>query len=115
MAMATAMYYSGYDPFTLKPVSTVRSLREKRQMKALVLYWDPQHWPLAREALQRAGRSDLIGSGPHCLVPLPERVSLAAVPAARAQRGAPAKAGGTAQRRPRSIAFRKERSPSGLS
>src|SRR5688572_7317129 len=69
MAMATAMYYSGHDPFTLEPVKTVRSLREKRQMKALVLYWDPQHWPLAREALRQAGRRDLIGSGPDCLVP----------------------------------------------
>jgi uncharacterized radical SAM protein YgiQ len=69
MAMATAMYYSGFDPFTLEPVKTVRSLREKRQMKALVLYWDPQHWPLAREALRQAGRRDLIGSGPNCLVP----------------------------------------------
>src|SRR5262245_4241337 len=69
MAMATAMYYSGHDPFTLEPVKTVRSLREKRQMKALVLYWDEQHWPLAREALREAGRRDLIGSGPNCLVP----------------------------------------------
>lgn len=69
MAMATAMYYSGHDPFTLEPVKTVRSLREKRMMKALVFYWDPQHWPLAREALRQAGRRDLIGSGPDCLVP----------------------------------------------
>ena len=69
MAMATAMYYSGHDPFTLEPVKTVRSLREKRQMKALVLYWDPQHWPLAREALRQAGRRDLIGNGPGCLIP----------------------------------------------
>jgi radical SAM superfamily enzyme YgiQ (UPF0313 family) len=69
MAMATAMYYSGHDPFTLEPVKTVRSLREKRQMKALVFYWDPQHWPLAREALREAGRRDLIGNGPDCLVP----------------------------------------------
>jgi hypothetical protein len=67
--MATAMYYSGHDPFTLEPVKTVRSLREKRQMKALVLYWDPQHWPLAREALRQAGRRDLIGNGPGCLIP----------------------------------------------
>jgi uncharacterized radical SAM protein YgiQ len=69
MAMATAMYYSGYDPQTLEPVTTVRALREKRQLKALVLYWDPEQWPLAREALRQAGRRDLIGSGPHCLIP----------------------------------------------
>jgi uncharacterized radical SAM protein YgiQ len=69
MAMATAMYYSGFDPFTLEPVRTVRSLREKRQLKALVQYWDPEQWPLAREALAQAQRRDLIGQGPDCLVP----------------------------------------------
>ncbi len=83
MAMATAMYYSGFDPFTLEPMKSVRSLREKRQMKALVLYWDPEHWPLAREALRAAGRRDLIGAGPDCLVPA-ERGE----PRAQAERGA---------------------------
>jgi uncharacterized radical SAM protein YgiQ len=69
MAMATAMYYSGYDPFTLEPVHTVRSLREKRQLKALVLYWDQEQWPLAREALRQAVRRDLFGTGQNFLVP----------------------------------------------
>jgi uncharacterized radical SAM protein YgiQ len=83
MAMATAMYYSGHDPFTLEPVRTVRSLREKRQMKALVLYWDPQHWPLAREALLQAGRRDLIGSGHDCLVPSGSVPGVARAPGSR--------------------------------
>jgi len=48
-------------------------------MKALLLWWDEQHWPLAREALREAERVDLIGKGAHCLVP-PEY-------AARALRG----------------------------
>lgn len=69
MSMATAMYYSGYDPLTLEPVYTARGLREKRLQKALLLYWNPEHWPLAREALTLAGREDLIGRGPECLVP----------------------------------------------
>lgn len=93
MAMATAMYYSGFDPFTLEPMQSVRSLREKRMLKALVLYWDPQHWPLAREALRAARRSDLIGARPECLVP-PERregrppaMSAGSAPAAQGQRG----------------------------
>ncbi|MEY4549289.1 MAG: hypothetical protein RL685_5484 [Pseudomonadota bacterium] len=83
MAMATAMYYSGFDPHTLEPMHTVRSLREKRQLKALVLYWDEAQWPLAREALLQAGRRDLIGSGPHCLVPS-DRPAMSAMPGAPA-------------------------------
>lgn len=73
MSMATAMYYSGFDPFDLTPVATARDLREKRMMKALVLYWNREHWPLAREALSRAGRRDLIGSAPGCLIPTAPR------------------------------------------
>ncbi|HEX8821298.1 MAG TPA: YgiQ family radical SAM protein [Archangium sp.] len=69
MAMATAMYYSGYDPMKMEPVYTAKGLREKRLQKALLLYWNPEHWPLAREALELAGRPDLIGRGPHALVP----------------------------------------------
>ena len=61
MAIATAMYFTGLDPLTGKRVHVARDLREKRMMKALLFYWDPQHWPLAREALIKAGRRDLIG------------------------------------------------------
>jgi radical SAM superfamily enzyme YgiQ (UPF0313 family) len=69
MSMATSMYYSGLDPFTREPVYTAKSLREKRMQKALLLYWDPAHHELAREALAAAKRRDLIGSGPQHLVP----------------------------------------------
>ena len=69
MAMATTMYFTGIDPLTGQDVYTARDLREKRMMKALLFYWDKEHWPLAREALKKAGRPDLIGKGAHCLVP----------------------------------------------
>src|SRR6476620_8255913 len=69
MAVATTMFYTGLDPLTMKPVYTATELREKRMMKALIFYWDPEHWPLAREALKKAGRTDLIGRAPSCLVP----------------------------------------------
>jgi uncharacterized radical SAM protein YgiQ len=69
MAVATTMFYTGTDPLSGEPVYTAKDLREKRMMKALVFYWDPQHWPLAREALVQAGRRDLIGRGPNALVP----------------------------------------------
>ncbi len=69
MSMATAMYWTGLDPFTAKPVYTATVLADKRKQKALLLYWDPAHHDLAREALVDAGRRDLIGSGASALVP----------------------------------------------
>jgi uncharacterized radical SAM protein YgiQ len=72
MAIATAMYVTGIDPLTNQPVPVVRDLREKRMMKSLLYWWDETHHELAREALLKAGRADLIGHGPSCLVP-PDR------------------------------------------
>ncbi|HWL84581.1 MAG TPA: DUF3362 domain-containing protein, partial [Polyangiaceae bacterium] len=69
MAVATTMFWTGIDPLTMTPVYTATDLREKKMMKALLFYWDETHWPLAREALRRAGRADLIGHGPRALVP----------------------------------------------
>jgi uncharacterized radical SAM protein YgiQ len=69
MSMATCMYHTGLDPFTMKPVYTAKDLREKRLQKALLLYWDPAHHDEAREALAEARRGDLVGTGPRCLVP----------------------------------------------
>ena len=73
MAVATTMFYTGIDPLTMDPVYSATDLREKRMMKALLFYWDEQHWPLAREALKKAGRGDLIGTSPKCLVPPEQR------------------------------------------
>ena len=69
MAMATCMYHTGIDPLTMQPVYTATGLRAKKLQKALLLYWSPEQWPLAREALREAGRADLIGTGPNALVP----------------------------------------------
>lgn len=69
MSVATAMYHTGLDPITGKAVSVTRDLREKRLLKALLYWWDPAQRTLCREALRRAGRPDLIGTGPRALVP----------------------------------------------
>jgi uncharacterized radical SAM protein YgiQ len=82
MAVATTMFHTGIDPLTMEPVYTATDLREKRMMKALIFYWDETHWPLAREALHKAGRRDLIGTHPRCLVP-PERKGQLTTPRAR--------------------------------
>jgi uncharacterized radical SAM protein YgiQ len=69
MSMATCMYYTGRDPFTREEVYTAKDLHEKRMQKALLLYWDPTQHDLVRDALALTGRTDLIGTGPDCLVP----------------------------------------------
>jgi uncharacterized radical SAM protein YgiQ len=98
MAIATTMFYSGLDPLTMKPVYTATDLREKKMMKALIFYWDEASWPLAREALKKAGRSDLIGRAPHCLVPPDYGVSTPRASNAGPPYGAP--------RRPQARGFR---------
>jgi hypothetical protein len=50
-------------------VETPRLGKIRKLHKAFLRYHDPENWPVLREALQRMGRSDLIGSGERCLVP----------------------------------------------
>ena len=69
MSLAATMYHTGIDPLTMKPCYTAKGLREKRLQKALLLYWNPEQHDLVREALTQAGRTDLIGNAPECLVP----------------------------------------------
>ncbi len=69
MSVAACMYFTGIDPLKMEPVFVAKGLKEKRLQKALILYWNPEHWPDVREALELAGREDLIGRGPKCLVP----------------------------------------------
>jgi uncharacterized radical SAM protein YgiQ len=73
MSLAATMYHTGIDPLTMEPCYTAKGLREKRLQKALLLYWDPEQHDLVREALTQAGRTDLIGNRPECLVPPPPR------------------------------------------
>lgn len=67
-SMATAMYYSGYDPRTMEPVYVPRDAHEKAMQRALLQYRNPKNYDLVHEALVKAGRQDLIGFGPKCLI-----------------------------------------------
>jgi hypothetical protein len=69
MDVATCMYWTGLDPMTMKPVETVKKLRDRTYQRALMQFFEPRNWFVAREALVKAGRKDLIGSGPQCLIP----------------------------------------------
>ncbi len=67
-SMATAMYYSGYDPRTMEPVYVPRDPHEKAMQRALMQYRNPKNYDLVYEALVKANRQDLIGYGPNCLI-----------------------------------------------
>jgi len=67
--LSTAMFYTGLDPYTLKPVYVPRTPEEKAQQRALLQYFRPENRAFVRSALQKIGRTDLIGTGPHCLIP----------------------------------------------
>lgn len=74
MASATAMYRSGKNPLRgVKrdggDVPIPKGLKIRRLHKAFLRYHDPENWPVLREALQRMGRSDLIGNGKRHLIP----------------------------------------------
>ena len=70
--MSTCMFYTGVDPRTMEPVYIPRDPHEKAMQRALIQYRKPENYKLVREALLRAGREDLIGYGPKCLIrPIP--------------------------------------------
>ena len=77
--IATCMYYTGLDPFTGEEVYTAKHLRDRKLQRALLQFFKPENYFEVREALQKAGRHDLIGSGCDALIPAnPPRVALQA-------------------------------------
>jgi len=67
--VATAMYYTGIDPFTKKPVHIARQLRDRKLQRALMQFFKPENYFEVREALHQAKRTDLIGDGCDALIP----------------------------------------------
>lgn len=68
-SLSTAMYYTGIHPLTQESVHVPRSAAEKNAQRALLQYFLPKNHATVRKALRDAGRDDLIGYGPKCLVP----------------------------------------------
>ncbi len=66
--ISTVMYYTGLDPRTMEPVYVATNPHEKAMQRALIQYRNPRNYELVHEALIKAGRSDLIGYGPECLI-----------------------------------------------
>jgi uncharacterized radical SAM protein YgiQ len=69
MDVATCMYHTGLDPLTMRPVPVVKRLKERVMQRALMQFFVPENWFAVHRALVEAGRRDLIGRGPECLIP----------------------------------------------
>ena len=67
--IATCMFYTGIDPFTGEEVYVAKGLRDRKMQRALMQFFKPENYFMVREALLKAGRQDLIGSGCDCLIP----------------------------------------------
>ena len=58
--LATCMYYTELDPFTMRPVYVAKSTEEKRMQRALMHYHKKENVDLVMKALKKAHRVDLI-------------------------------------------------------
>ena len=67
--ISTAMYVAGMDPYSKKKLFVARGWKDRSRQRALLFYWKQEEWPHVREALLHWGRSDLIGTEDHHLVP----------------------------------------------
>ena len=66
--LSSVMYYTGLDPRTMEKVYVPTDPHEKAMQRALIQYRNPKNYYLVYEALIKAHREDLIGSGPKCLI-----------------------------------------------
>ena len=66
--ISTCMYYTGIDPRTGESVYVPKDTHEKEMQRALIQYRDPKNYDLIKEALHKAGRTDLIGFDQKCLI-----------------------------------------------
>lgn len=66
--LSTTMFYTGVDPLTMKKVYVPKSKMEKAMQRALLQFKNPKKYDIVYDALVMAGREDLIGNGPKCLI-----------------------------------------------
>ena len=67
-SISTAMFYTGINPYTMEEVYVPKSAHDKALQRALLQYFLPKNRPLVIEALKKAHRTDLIGTGKNCLI-----------------------------------------------
>jgi uncharacterized radical SAM protein YgiQ len=66
--LSTVMYHTGLDPRSMKKIYVTKGERERRQQRALLHFNDKNNRKQVIDALKEAGREDLIGATPDCLI-----------------------------------------------
>ena len=69
--ISTCMYYTELDPYTMERVFVPKTPSQKAEQRALLQYFKPENKAIVFKALKDCGRTDLIGSGPNCLINAP--------------------------------------------
>lgn len=60
MTVSTETWYTGYDPYTLEPVFSAKTPREKLAQRQFFFWYKPEERRGIEQELRRIGRSDLI-------------------------------------------------------
>jgi len=60
MTLATAIYYSGYHPYTMEKVYTARNKEEKLNQRMFFFWYKPEYRQAIKNQLAKIGRFDLI-------------------------------------------------------
>jgi hypothetical protein len=68
MTISTSMYHTGINPLNNQEVYVPRETWERKAQRALLQYRNPKNKALVREALEKAKRTDLIGSSGIALI-----------------------------------------------
>ena len=61
MTVSTEAWYTGYDPYTLEPVFSAKTPREKLAQRQFFFWYKPEERRNIEKELKRIGRIDLIG------------------------------------------------------
>jgi len=60
MSISTEMWYTGYNPYTLEPIFSAKTPKEKNAQRQFFFWYKPEERANIQRELRRIGRSDLI-------------------------------------------------------
>jgi radical SAM superfamily enzyme YgiQ (UPF0313 family) len=60
MTLATEIYYTGFHPYTMQPVFTAKSQKEKLAQRKYFFWYQREYYQEIKSELQRLNRKDLL-------------------------------------------------------